>query len=100
MATIPYSDMKMTMHIDEDVLSEVMKITGSTSKTGAVEKALGEMVRRNRLKNVLREGMGMTSEEIKASFDFDTYDSLNSSEPIEQKPVTYPKASRSKKTAK
>lgn len=97
---MPYSTMKMTMHIDEDVLSEVMKITGSTSKTGAVEKALGEMVRRNRLKNVLREGMGMTAEEIKASFDFDTYDALNSAKPIERKTVTYPKASRSKKIAK
>jgi Arc/MetJ family transcription regulator len=77
---MPYSCMKMTMHIDEDTLSAVMEITGSTSKTGAVEKALTEMVRRHRLKSVLKEGMGMTSEEIKNSFDFAAYDSLNTSE--------------------
>ena len=52
MATMPYSAMKMTMHIDEDTLSAVMEITGSTSKTGAVEKALTEMVRRHRMKSV------------------------------------------------
>ena len=32
--------MKMTMHIDEDVLDRVMKITGAKTKTAAVEIAL------------------------------------------------------------
>ena len=96
---MPYSAMKMTMHIDEDTLSAVMEITGSTSKTGAVEKALTEMVRRHRLKSVLKEGMGMTPEEIKNSFDFETYDSLNRAEKFPDTPakVSY-RAKRPKKT--
>lgn len=84
--------MKMTMHIDEDTLTSVMEITGSASKTAAVEKALTEMVRRHRLKSVLREGLGMTPDEIKASFDFASYDASNTSPPITKKPVTYRRA--------
>lgn len=61
--------MKMTMHIDEDVLAEVVKITGVASKTEAVETALIEMVRRSRLKTCLSKGMGMTSEELKNAWE-------------------------------
>lgn len=81
--------MKMTMHIDEDTLASVMEITGSTSKTGAVEKALTEMVRRHRLKSILKEGMGMTPEEIKDSFDFASYDAYDTSAKITKKTATY-----------
>lgn len=55
----------MTMHIDEDVLAEVMKITGVASKTGAVETALNELVRKSRFKRLAKEGLGLTSEELK-----------------------------------
>jgi Arc/MetJ family transcription regulator len=78
--------MKMTMHIDEDTLASVMEIT---SKTGAVEKALTEMVRRHRLKSILKEGMGMTPEEIKDSFDFASYDASDTSAKITKKAATY-----------
>jgi Arc/MetJ family transcription regulator len=81
--------MKMTMHIDEDTLASVMEITGSTSKTGAVEKALTEMVRRHRLKSILKEGMGMTPEEIKDSFDFASYDASDTSAKITKKAASY-----------
>ncbi len=57
--------MKMTMHIDEGVLSEVMRITGVASKTGAVEVALTEMVRRSRFKELAKAGLGLNSEELK-----------------------------------
>jgi len=57
--------MKMTMHIDEDVLAEVVKITGVESKTKAVETALTEMVRRHRLKELGRKGLGLSAEELK-----------------------------------
>lgn len=57
--------MKMTMHIDEDVLAEVIKITGVSSKTRAVEVALTNMVRRHRLKELGRKGLGLTSAELK-----------------------------------
>jgi hypothetical protein len=57
--------MKMTMHIDEDVLAEVVKITGVESKTRAVEVALTEMVRKHRFKELCKKGLGLTPEELK-----------------------------------
>lgn len=61
--------MKMTMHIDEDVLAEVVKITGVASKTKAVETALNEMVRRHRLTNVLSKGLGLKAGELKNAWE-------------------------------
>ena len=46
--------MKMTMHIDEDVLSEVMDLTGAKSKTQAVEMALRDMARRHKQRRLFR----------------------------------------------
>ena len=57
--------MKMTMHIDEDVLAMVMKITGVPSKTKAVEVALTEMVKKNKFKELCKKGLGLTPEELK-----------------------------------
>lgn len=57
--------MKMTMHIDEAVLAEVMKITGVASKTKAVETALHDMVRKHRFKTLARKGLGLTPDELK-----------------------------------
>ena len=57
--------MKMTMHIDEDILRRVMKITGVSSKTKAVEVALTEMVRKHKFKELCKKGLGLTSEELK-----------------------------------
>jgi Arc/MetJ family transcription regulator len=60
--------MKMTMHIDEDVLDRVMKITGAKTKTEAVEIALKEMARRHKLKELFTAGLGLTPDELKAAF--------------------------------
>ncbi|MBK9989423.1 MAG: type II toxin-antitoxin system VapB family antitoxin [Verrucomicrobia bacterium] len=60
--------MKMTMHIDEDVLDRVMKITGAKTKREAVEIALNEMARRHKLKELFTQGLGLTPEELKAAF--------------------------------
>ena len=60
--------MKMTMHIDEDVLDRVMKITGAKTKTQAVEIALTEMARRHKLKELLNAGLGLTPDQLKAEF--------------------------------
>jgi Arc/MetJ family transcription regulator len=60
--------MKMTMHIDEDVLDRVMKITGAKTKTEAVEIALTEMARRHKLKELFNAGLGLTPDELKALF--------------------------------
>lgn len=61
--------MKMTMHINEDVLADVVKITGVESKTKAVEFALTEMVRRHRLKTLGKKGLGLTAEELKTAWE-------------------------------
>ena len=71
MACMPYLGvvMKMTMHINEEILDEVVKITGVESKTKAVETALTELVRRNRLKTKLSKGLGLTSAELKNAWE-------------------------------
>lgn len=60
--------MKMTMHIDEEVLDRVMKITGAPTKREAVEIALKEMARRHKLKELFGLGLGLTPEQLKAEF--------------------------------
>ncbi len=61
--------MKMTMHINEVLLANVMKEYGFESKTEAVDKALFEMDRRAKLKKFAKEGLGFTSEELKDAVD-------------------------------
>jgi len=70
MAPRPYAlfIMKMTMHIDEEVLDRVMKITGAKTKTEAVEIALTEMARRHKLKELFNAGLGLTPDQLKAEF--------------------------------
>lgn len=46
--------MKMTMHIDEDVLAEVMALTGAKTKTDAVEMALRDLARRHKQRRLFR----------------------------------------------
>jgi len=70
--------MKMTMHIDEDVLDRVMKVTGAKSKTQAVEIALSEMARRHKLKELFSQGLGLTPDELKAEFAPSAADRLDS----------------------
>ncbi|MBI4621633.1 MAG: type II toxin-antitoxin system VapB family antitoxin [Verrucomicrobia bacterium] len=65
--------MKMTMHIDEDVLDRVMKITGAKTKTAAVEIALNEMARRHKMKELFSAGLGLTPDELKNAFDPSSY---------------------------
>jgi Arc/MetJ family transcription regulator len=60
--------MKMTMHIDEEVLDRVMKITGAKTKREAVEIALNDMARRHKLKELLAQGLGLTPDQLKAEF--------------------------------
>jgi len=88
--------MKMTMHINEDILASVMEVTGASTKTAAVEKALTEMARRHKLGSILREGMGMSNEEIKNCYDFAAYDAEDTGRRIEFKvptKVTYARKS-------
>jgi len=70
--------MKMTMHIDEDVLDRVMIITGAKTKTLAVEIALKEMARRHKMKELFSAGLGLTPDELKAEFAPGPADALDS----------------------
>ena len=63
--------MKMTMHIDEEVLDRVIAAHGFASKTEAVEMALREMDRKDRLKEYFKNGLGLTPEELGNAFDPD-----------------------------
>jgi len=63
--------MKMTMHIDEELLGRVIAAHGFASKTEAVEMALREMDRKDRLKEYFKNGLGLTPEELGNAFDPD-----------------------------
>ena len=70
--------MKMTMHIDEDVLARVMKVTGAKTKRQAVEMALADMARRHKMKELFRQGLGMTPDKLRAAFTPTAADALDS----------------------
>jgi len=63
--------MKMTMHIDEELLDRVIAAHGFASKTEAVDMALREMDRKDRLKEYFKNGLGLTPEELGNAFDPD-----------------------------
>lgn len=65
--------MKMAMHIDEEVLDRVMKVTGARTKTAAVRIALTEMARRHKLKELFSSGLGLSPEELKNALDPNSY---------------------------
>jgi hypothetical protein len=68
--------MKMTMHIDEELLAAVMKEYELETKTEAVHFALSELDRKRRLNEFVKEGgLQMTPEELKGMF-FDDYDPI------------------------
>jgi hypothetical protein len=56
--------MKMTMHIDDALLKRVMEAYGYESKTEAVEMALRELDRQERLREFARNGLGLSPEEL------------------------------------
>lgn len=61
--------MKMTMHIDEQLLARVVEITGAPSKTAAVHFALTELTRRHHLKAIFSAGLGFSADELKSTVD-------------------------------
>lgn len=60
--------MKMTLHIDEDILAEVMEAHGFDTKTEAVNYALKELDRRKKLRAFKKHGLGLTPDELKDVF--------------------------------
>jgi len=61
--------MKMTMHIEEELLDRVMKLYELESKTAAIHFALNELDRKARLKVFAREGLGFSPEELGNAVD-------------------------------
>ncbi len=61
--------MKMTMHIDEELLDRVMVSHGCASKTEAVDMALREMVRKADFRAMVAAGSPFSAEELKASVE-------------------------------
>lgn len=61
--------MKMTMHIDEDLLERVMRDYAFPSKTEAVEAALKELDRQMRIREFRKNGLGLTPEELADAVD-------------------------------
>lgn len=61
--------MKMTMHIDEELLARVMADYDFETKTEAVEAGLKELDRRKRLAEFREHGLGLTPEELSEGVD-------------------------------
>ncbi len=61
--------MKMTMHIDEALLDEVIGRFGCASKTEAVDFALRELMRKSKLRALGKTGLGLTPEELRNAVD-------------------------------
>ncbi|MFV0338018.1 MAG: type II toxin-antitoxin system VapB family antitoxin [Chthoniobacterales bacterium] len=74
--------MKMTMHIDEELLANVMEATGARSKTEAVDLALREVSRRVRQKKLFATPIEIKGKKPEDVFDFETYDALKAAEPV------------------
>ena len=70
MDSIPYYVcMKMTLHIDDDLLSRVMAATGTSSKTAAIDIALREVDRRANLMRLASEGLGLSADALRDAID-------------------------------
>lgn len=61
--------MKMTMHIDEELLDRVIETYGYASKTEAVEMALRELDRKARYREFMKNGLGFSAEELAAGVE-------------------------------
>jgi Arc/MetJ family transcription regulator len=61
--------MKLTLNIDDDLLERVREATGAKTKTEAIHYALTEIDRRNRLRDLLAEDIGLTPDEWRNAFD-------------------------------
>ncbi len=85
--------MKITLHVDDDLLSRVMRATGAGTKTKAIDLALREMDRRAMLVNMASEGLGLSGDELRDSVD-PNYD-LDAVRRLEN-PITYGRKPRSR----
>jgi hypothetical protein len=61
--------MKITLNVDEGLLAKAMEALGTSNKTYAIDLALREVCRRNRLKVLGEAGLGLSPEELKKVVD-------------------------------
>ena len=61
--------MKLTLNIDDELLSRVMESTGARTKTDAIHAALAEVDRRHKLIALLSDDFGMTPADWKNAID-------------------------------
>ena len=61
--------MKMTLHIDDELLARVMAATGAASKTKAIDLALREVDRKAKLVKLASQGLGLTPDALKDAVD-------------------------------
>lgn len=78
--------MKMTMHIDEDLLNRIVRYFGCSSKTEAVDMALREMDRQAKFREFAKTGLGFSPEELADSVASD-YDPKSLR--VAEKPTAY-----------
>ena len=72
--------MKLTMNIDDELLSRVMETTGAKTKTEAIHAALAEIDRRNKLISVLAEGLNIKAGEWETAIDTTAWDAFDEDE--------------------
>jgi hypothetical protein len=66
--------MKLTLNIDDALLARVMEATGAKTKTEAINAALAEIDRRNKLITLLSEEIKMTPKEWANAIDESAWD--------------------------
>ncbi len=86
--------MKMTMHIDDNLLEKAMKLASVESKTSAVDLALREFVRRGELVTELAGGLNKSAAELREIFE-PSYE-LETMR-LAETPVAYGRKSRSRR---
>ena len=57
------------MHVDGALLERVMRVTGTTNKTHAIDLALREMDRRHELTRLAEAGLGLAPDELRDAYD-------------------------------
>ena len=100
--------MKMTLHIEDDLLDRVVKAYGWETKTEAIHNSLREMNRLARLREFGRNGLGLTTAELTSAYSDDNDPDWGFVRPVSsapalsmvaETPVTY-KAAISKRRKK
>jgi hypothetical protein len=61
--------MRATLNIPDDLISEVQKLSGETSKTKAIVTAMQEFVKEKKLRNILELRGKITIEDVTRELD-------------------------------